>query len=105
MKISTDNGGLYGLQPSVTGSAQRIEGRGGLPGPYGGHAEALLDRVEVSEIGGRMARLLEASEAQWAGEIASLSRLYAAGSLEVDPHALGRAMVADALENGRAGGE
>ncbi|HSW51467.1 MAG TPA: flagellar biosynthesis anti-sigma factor FlgM [Bryobacteraceae bacterium] len=63
------------------------------------------DRVELSSLTGGLARSLEASAQQKAGQVERLSRDYASGRYQVDAREVSRAMIAEMRAAGAASGE
>jgi hypothetical protein len=97
-----DNGYLAGTQASQANRAaesQELEQAGRQRADATGAAGS--DRVELSALAHRIAGVLEAAEARQAGRVRELARAYQSGRYEPQPHEVSRAVVAEALENGR----
>jgi anti-sigma28 factor (negative regulator of flagellin synthesis) len=99
MRVNDRN--ITGSSAAEAGRAQEIQKPGQLAaGRSRTSAEGSADRVEFSSSLGRLSQTLAVSGGERGARVEALAAQYRSGSYRVDPAAVSRGMVAEALMTG-----
>ena len=91
---------LFKTNQHRAAESQRLD-QGGSAESHERLRHATVDRLEVSDLAQKVSRALDMSEAARSSEIEQMRRAYANGTLQIEPLAISRGILSEALFLGR----